>query len=114
MGAEAFTPTFGVLGIGGAIAFAIGAAILIDTTIPTFRIAWPVIATVAAASLILTVVIARLALAVHRRGVVIGRAEIFGDPSVVASCRGARGHVLAHGARWKAQGQQPRTAELRE
>src|SRR3546814_8795355 len=75
--------------------------------LPTFRIAWPVIATVAAASLILTVVIARLALAVHRRGVVSGREEMIGAPAVVESWRGASGHVLAHGERWKAHGQQP-------
>src|SRR3546814_10134276 len=84
-----------------------GAAIRIDTSIPTFRIAWPVIATVAAASLILTVVIARLALAVHRRGVVSGREEMIGAPAVVESWRGSSGHVIAHGERWQAHGHQP-------
>ena len=31
---EAFTPTFGVLGIGGIIAFVLGAAFLFDTDVP--------------------------------------------------------------------------------
>src|SRR3546814_14974129 len=91
LGSEAFPPRWGVLGIGGACAFAVGAAILVDTTIPTFRVAWPVIAVVAAASLALTVVIAHLALAVHRRGVVSGREEMIGAPAVVESWRGASG-----------------------
>src|SRR5690606_5726993 len=41
--AEAFTPTFGVLGVGGAIAFVLGATILIDTDVPAFEVSWPII-----------------------------------------------------------------------
>ncbi|NNK77749.1 MAG: nodulation protein NfeD, partial [Litoreibacter sp.] len=37
---EAVTPTFGILGIGGIVAFSIGAAILIDTDIPEFQVSW--------------------------------------------------------------------------
>jgi membrane-bound serine protease (ClpP class) len=41
--AEAFTPTFGILGIVGVIAFVFGAAMLIDTDIPQYRLSWVVI-----------------------------------------------------------------------
>ena len=44
MVAEAVTPSFGVLGVGGLIAFGIGAAILIDTDVPEFQISWTTIA----------------------------------------------------------------------
>ncbi|MFQ5348341.1 MAG: nodulation protein NfeD, partial [Rhodothalassiaceae bacterium] len=50
MVAEAFTPSFGILGIGGLAAFVLGAAMLIDTDIPAFRIDWTVIGVMAATS----------------------------------------------------------------
>ena len=42
--AEAFTPTV-VLGLGGLVAFILGAAMLIDTGAPEFRLSWGVIGT---------------------------------------------------------------------
>ena len=39
-----FLPTFGSLGIGGVVAFAIGALMLIDTDVPGFGIPLPLIA----------------------------------------------------------------------
>ena len=48
MVAEAFTPSFGILGVGGVAAFALGAAILVDTEAPDFQISWAVIGAVAA------------------------------------------------------------------
>ena len=44
---EVFTPSVGALGIGGAIAFVLGATILIDTELPEFEIDWPVTAAIA-------------------------------------------------------------------
>ena len=40
MVAEAFVPSFGALGIGGAVAFVLGAMMTFDT--PGYRLAWPV------------------------------------------------------------------------
>ena len=45
--AEAFLPTFGVLGFGGIVSFTIGALMLIDTDVPGYGIPWPVIASLA-------------------------------------------------------------------
>ena len=42
MVAEAFVPSFGALGLGGAVAFAIGSLMAFD--MPGFRLAWPVVA----------------------------------------------------------------------
>ena len=36
--AEAFVPSYGALGIGGVVAFAFGALMLIDTDVPGFGI----------------------------------------------------------------------------
>ena len=104
MAAEAFSPSFGILGIGGFVAFVLGAAILIDTDVPQFRIAWPVLGAVALASLAMTVVIARLALVSHRREVVSGREEMVGAEGTVLDWKDGAGHVFVHSERWRARG----------
>ncbi|WBX84183.1 NfeD family protein [Sphingosinicella microcystinivorans] len=104
MAAEAFSPSFGILGIGGFVAFVLGAAILIDTDVPQFRIAWPVLGAVALASLAMTVVIARLALVSHRRKVVSGREEMVGAEGTVLDWKDGAGHVFVHSERWRARG----------
>lgn len=101
---EAFNPSFGILGIGGAIAFVLGGAILIDTDLAQFRIGWPVLAGMAVASLGATVLIARLALMSRRREVVSGREEMIGSQGTVIDWSGRQGHVFIHSERWRATG----------
>ena len=43
MVAEAFAPSFGILGLGGGAAFILGATLLFDTDAPGFTLSWPVI-----------------------------------------------------------------------
>lgn len=111
MVAEAFTPSFGVLGIGGGLAFALGATILIDTDIPGFRIAWQVIAGLAAVSLLVTLVAARLALGARRRAVVTGREQMIGARGTTQDWDKGRGHVFVHGERWNAASSAPLHAD---
>ena len=108
MAAEAFSPSFGILGIGGLVAFMLGGAILIDTDVPQFQISWPAVASVAFASLALTVVIARLALVSRRRKIVSGREELIGASGRVLDWNNGTGHVFVHSERWQAAG----TADL--
>jgi membrane-bound serine protease (ClpP class) len=49
--AEAFTPSLGALGLGGAVAFVLGATLLVDTDLPEFSVSWPLLAGVAAGAL---------------------------------------------------------------
>jgi membrane-bound serine protease (ClpP class) len=102
MTAEAFTPSFGILGIGGGIAFALGATILIDGDIPGFRIEWQVIAGLAAVSLLITLMAARLALGVRKLNVVTGREHMIGARGMTQDWDAGRGHVFVHGERWNA------------
>lgn len=99
---EAFAPSFGILGIGGTVAFVLGATILIDTDAPGFELSWPVIAGVATFSLILTLVILRLAIESSRRQVQTGLSAMIGSAGTVLDWAGTHGHVLAHGERWQA------------
>lgn len=104
MAGEAFAPSFGILGIGGIVAFILGATILFDTDLPQFRISWPVLATVAIFSLVIIVAIARLGLTSHRRKVVSGREELIGSRGAVLDWEGGQGHVFVHSERWRAAG----------
>ncbi|WP_438375786.1 NfeD family protein [Burkholderia pseudomallei] len=77
--AETFLPTFGALGVGGIVAFAIGALMLIDTDVPGYGVPWPVIASLAAAGAILVFGVSGFALRARRRPVVTGAEAIVGS-----------------------------------
>lgn len=109
MVAEAFAPSFGVLGIGGAAAFVLGAAIIVDTEAPEFQISWAVITAMAVTSLILTFIVVRLAISSHRRQVATGMEEMVGARGEVTDWEDDRGHVIAHGERWRAVSDAPLT-----
>jgi membrane-bound serine protease (ClpP class) len=104
MTAEAFAPSFGVLGIGGLVSFVLGTTIVIDSDVPQFQIGWPVIAGVAAFSVGMTVLIARLAVTSHRRKVTSGREALTGMVGTVVDWKGEQGHVFVNGERWRATG----------
>lgn len=103
MVAEAFAPSFGILGIGGIVAFALGATILFDTgAAPGFDLYWPVVAGLAVASLGFTLLVGRLALSSRRSRQVSGREAMLGRTVVVTDWTGRRGHVILDGERWNA------------
>jgi membrane-bound serine protease (ClpP class) len=104
--ADSVTGTI-ALGIGGVIAFIVGAAILIEPDSFGFQIQWPVIAGIAAASLALSTVILRLALKSRRHPVVTGVEEMVGSRGLVEDWSGSSGHVLAHGEVWNAVSSRP-------
>ena len=108
--AEAFVPSFGALGIGGIVAFILGATILIDTDAPGFTISLPIIGGTSAATLLFVVVVARMAISSYRRKVVSGREQLIGSMAVVQDWEGTAGHVFVHGERWNAVSNTPLTA----
>lgn len=104
MVAEAFTPSFGVLGIAGAVAFLVGAGMLIDTDIPEYQLSWGVVAV----GLVMTGGFVFLALGAvlrsHRRRIVTGREGLIGEAGEVIAWDGGRGHIWVAGERWNAEG----------
>ncbi|HXH52090.1 MAG TPA: nodulation protein NfeD [Sphingomicrobium sp.] len=102
--AEAFTPSFGVLGIAGVVALAIGATIMIDTDVPEFQVSWAAAAGLAVASLIIVVIIVRFALTSRRAQIVSGREQMVGATGEIIDWQDGRGHVFIHGERWRATG----------
>ncbi|KQW69533.1 nodulation protein NfeD [Ensifer sp. Root127] len=102
MVAEAHSPSFGVLGAGGALALVLGAAILFDTDTPGLQVSWAMLAGVGIASLGFSLLVARLAFSARRHAVVTGGEQMIGLPGKVDSWSGANGYVIAHGERWQA------------
>jgi membrane-bound serine protease (ClpP class) len=104
MTAEAFAPSFGILGIGGLASFAFGAAILIDTDVPEFTVDWSIIAALGVFSLAMIVLVGRLALQTRRTRVQTGRDDLIGAVGEVMDWRKGTGHVFVRSERWNARG----------
>ncbi|SDB90899.1 NfeD family protein [Paraburkholderia lycopersici] len=77
--AEAFLPTFGVLGFGGLVAFAIGALMLIDTSVPGYGIPIPLVAGLGLGGAAFVATVSSVALRARRRPVVTGAEAIVGS-----------------------------------
>ena len=104
MAAEAVTPAFGVLGLGGAASFAIGAAILIDTDLPAYQISWGVVAAVTVISLLVVTLVLGAIWRTRARRAHSGASAMVGTTARVEDWSGRTGHVRAMGERWNATG----------
>lgn len=60
--AEALLPSFGALGFGGVVAFVLGSILLMDTELPTYRIAWPLIVAMAIANVLFFISVMSMAI----------------------------------------------------
>jgi membrane-bound serine protease (ClpP class) len=116
--AEAFLPTFGSLGFGGIVAFAIGALMLIDTEVPGYGIPLPMIAGVTLFSVLFVFTVSSVALRARRRPVVTGSEAMIGSPGVVLD-EGLMpydgvgvcvGWARVHGERWRVESVEPLAA----
>lgn len=102
MTAEAFMPSFGVLGAGGIVAFVIGSMMLIN------GVPWRVIVPVATASALFIFLVARMALKARKRPVVSGREELIGSMGeVLDDFDGKDGWARVHGETWRIKSSQP-------
>lgn len=109
MAAEAFLPSFGVLGFGGIAAFVFGALILIDTEVPGFGIPLSVILVTAAASAALMLAILGMALRARRQRQVAGDAGLVGSLVRVDALENdpRQGWVSLQGERWQVRSGEP-------
>lgn len=101
--AEAFIASGGLLALGGVIAFAIGALMLIDTDVAAFRLDWRM---VAGSSVVLggvTFVLLTYGLAAQSRKVTTGAQGLIGLTGDVLDWSDGSGHVHVDGERWKAR-----------
>jgi membrane-bound serine protease (ClpP class) len=109
MAAEAFLPSFGVLGLGGIAAFVFGALILIDTEVPGFGIPLSVILVTAVASAVLMLAILGMALRARRQHPVAGDAGLVGSLALIEAVEADAHHgwVALQGERWQVHSSAP-------
>ncbi|MGC2049677.1 MAG: nodulation protein NfeD [Gallionella sp.] len=106
--AEVFLPSFGVVGIGGVVAFMIGSVMLIDTGIPGFGIPWLVIVPVGITSALFIFFVGGMALKARKRPVVSGSEELVGSlGEVLEDFDGKDGWARVHGETWRIRSRQP-------
>ncbi|MCY4276758.1 MAG: nodulation protein NfeD [Gammaproteobacteria bacterium] len=102
--AEFFTPTIGIFGFGGAVAFIFGGIFLLDTDVPGFDVSIGLLVGVALVMLILVSIISGAALKSWRSRVVSGTASMIGEDVEASSdfAAGEKGKVVYHGEVWDA------------
>ena len=108
--AEAFLPSFGVLGIGGVAAFVFGAVILIDTDVPGFGIPLGLIVALALSSALLILLVIGMALRARRRALVSGDGPLLGARVRVQAVEAGdpcSGWVALQGERWQVRSREP-------
>jgi membrane-bound serine protease (ClpP class) len=101
--AEAFIPSFGALGLGGAAAFVVGSLILIDTDVPGYGISIPLIIGLALSSALLFFFVIGMALKARRQPVASGAEELIGAVGEAIGGFPDQGRVHLHGEIWSAR-----------
>lgn len=105
--AEAFAPSFGVLGLGGVVAFVAGAVILMDTEAPGFGIPLALIIGVAVLSALLIALLVGVALKTRRRAVRSGAAGMIGAVAEMLDDAQGEGWVQLGGETWRVVSDMP-------
>ena len=105
MAGEAFTPGIGALGIGGLIAFLVGAFFLFDPEGSTidFGVSIPVIIGAAAASAGLSFAVLGAAMKARRRPALTGAEEMLTSRGKVVDWQAGRGNIRIRGEIWSAR-----------
>jgi membrane-bound serine protease (ClpP class) len=105
--AEAFLPAFGALGVGGIIAFVIGAMMLIDTEVPAFGVPPSLIATLAVTSALFVFGIAAAAMKARQRPVATGREQMIGSLGIVVDSAETGDWARVHSELWRVRSDHP-------
>jgi len=104
MVAESFVAGFGILGLGGLVAFAIGSVMLFDTEVEAYTLDWMMIAAVTAVTGGFFLILFTMFMRSRQRAVVSGQEEMIGLEGQVVEWRGQVGRVRLHGETWNARG----------
>ena len=104
---EAFVPSHGALGLGGVVAFTLGALMLLDSDALGFGVSRVLIAALAAVSLAFLGVLAALAARIRKRAPVSGVSAMVGMTGEVVEANGRDGWALVQGEHWRVRAEQP-------
>jgi membrane-bound serine protease (ClpP class) len=107
---ELFLPSFGILGVGGLVAFILGSLLLFDTSESDLILDPKIVYAAAATFGAFTLVVGYLVVRAHRRRPALGREGLVGEIGTVRqmiAAAGADGKVFVHGEYWNATAAEP-------
>jgi membrane-bound serine protease (ClpP class) len=109
LAAEAFLPSFGLVGVGGIVAFVLGSLLLFDTPDSTLRVARGLIAAAALTLGTFTLVVGWLVVRAQRRRSSVGAEGMVGKRGQVRRVLepGCKVKVFVHGEYWDAETDEP-------
>jgi membrane-bound serine protease (ClpP class) len=103
MAAEAFAPSFGILGLGGVTAFAIGSVIMFNADAPGFGLPIPVVVASSAVTGGLLILVLAMLVRSRRHAVITGKEGLLGSVGEVIEWSGGDGRVRVLGELWHAR-----------
>ena len=104
---EVFVPAYGSLGIGGIVAFVVGAVMLIDTDIPGFGIPWTLIGVLAVVTAAFVIVVVRMAVRARARPLVSGVSSLVGADGEMVEDATDTGWANIRGETWQVRTSAP-------
>jgi membrane-bound serine protease (ClpP class) len=104
---EMFMPSFGILGIGGGVAFVVGSLILMETEVAAFQISLPLIVVVTLVTAAFVFTLITLAVKQRRKPIVSGREQMLGDIGEASTDFSDSGTIQIHGELWSARTDKP-------
>jgi len=99
--ADVFVLAYGSLGVGGVIAFVIGATMLVDTDVAGFTVPWTLIAVLAAVTVAFVFTVAQMAVRARRRPIVSGVASLVGADGEMLDEATDTGWASIRGETWQ-------------
>ena len=107
MVAEAHIGAFGVIGLGGIVAFVIGAIMMFPSGTPGFELSPMVVAATVIATASLFLLVLAMLLRSRKRLVVTGKEALLGAEGEAVAWRGEDGRVRIRGEIWRARASKP-------
>jgi len=101
--AEAFVPSFGILGLGGGLAFIIGSIFLMDTSAPGYGISPALVGTLGLLNLAFFAFVLGAVIQARKRPVMTGTEIMVGTKAVALEDFGSEGKVKTRGEIWQAR-----------
>lgn len=104
---ELFMPSFGILGVGGVIAFVTGSVILFDREGGNIAVSLPLIIAVSLLTAGFFFIVIRSLFTATRRPVVTGAEELIGATGLIISDFEGNGVMRIHGEQWQVRSDAP-------
>lgn len=103
LAAELVVPAFGVLGVGGLVAFLAGGLLLFDRDVPGMGVPLPLLVGMSLAAAAAVLAGGGMALRARRRPQTTGAAHMLGALGVVMDVRDGEAWAEVHGERWRVE-----------